>query len=158
MAAGDTTLVCRVANRLCALPLTHVRETMRPLPVEPVAGVPAPVEGVAIIRGAPVPVVDLGRLVSGERSTARRFVTLRLGERSVALGVESVLGIRTIPRDTNHELPPLLHEADHDAIARIGTLDAELLLVLRDTRLIPEATWTALERATQGPRPEHPEE
>ena len=52
-------LVFRVLTFHCALPLEHVSETMRPLPVEPIAGVISPVAGVAIIRGGPVPVVDV---------------------------------------------------------------------------------------------------
>ena len=153
MAADETTLVCRVAHRLCALPLTHVRETMRPLPVEAVAGVIPPITGVAIIRGAAVPVVDLGRLISGDPSDAGRFVTVRVGDRSVALVVDAVVGIRAIPRETSQALPLLLHEADHDAVVRIGTLDAELLLVLEDSRIVPEAAWQALDRAPDGLQP-----
>jgi purine-binding chemotaxis protein CheW len=147
---GEAALVCRVSSRFCALPVTHIRETMRPLPVEPMAGVLPPVSGVAIIRGAVVPVLDLGRLVSGVQAQPQRFVTLRLGERSVALAVEAVIGIRTIPREASQELPPLLREADGEAIARIGTLDAELLVVLQDTRLVPDAAWAALEQAPSG--------
>jgi purine-binding chemotaxis protein CheW len=131
---------------LCAVPLTHVRETMRPLPIEPLAGVEPPVSGVAIIRGVPVPVLDMCRLLAGAQAQPERFVTLRLGERSVALAVDGVVGIRTMSLEASQELPPLLREADGDAISRIGTLDAELLVVLQHTRLVPEATWAALER------------
>jgi hypothetical protein len=34
-------LACRVANRLCALPVGAVIGTLRPLPLEPIAGAPA---------------------------------------------------------------------------------------------------------------------
>ena len=139
MAAAETALVCRVSSRLCALPLTHVRETMRPLPIEPIAGVQAPVSGVAIIRGEAVPVLDMSRLLIGAEAQPQRFVTLRVGDRSVALAVDAVVGIRTIPAEASQDLPPLLREADGDAVARIGTLDAELLVVLQDSRLLPDA-------------------
>jgi hypothetical protein len=33
--------VCRVARRLCALPVGAVIETLRRLPLEPIAGAPA---------------------------------------------------------------------------------------------------------------------
>ena len=46
-------LVCRVAARLCALPVRAVIEIMRPLALEPIAGAPAFVAGLAIIRGEP---------------------------------------------------------------------------------------------------------
>ena len=45
---------------------------------------------------------------------------------------------------TMAELPPLLREARSDAVEAIGVRDDELLLVLRATRLVPEAVWGAL--------------
>jgi chemotaxis signal transduction protein len=53
------TLVVGVKGRLCAVPLSHVIEIMRPLPVEPISSVPSFVQGISIIRGIPTPVVDL---------------------------------------------------------------------------------------------------
>ena len=144
MPNADFCLVCRVMTRLCALPLQHVSETMRPLPVDPVAGVPLPVRGVAIIRGAPVPVVDLACVLAGTESHPTRFVTINVGARRVALAVDAVIGVRTIPIEALSELPPLLGDADTDVIAAMGTLDAQLLVVLRSARLIPEAVWSAL--------------
>lgn len=141
---ADLCLVCRVLTRLCALPLEHVSETMRPLPVDPVAGVPAPVRGVAIIRGAPVPVVDLACVLAGTESHPTRFVTVHVGARRVALAVDTVIGVRAIPAEALYELPLLLKEANTDAIAAMGTLDAQLLVVLRSARLIPEPVWSAL--------------
>ena len=155
--AGETALVCRVSSRFCALPLMHIREVMRPLPIEAIAGVRPPVRGVAIVRGAPVPVLDLSHLLSGREAQPQRFVTLRLGERSVALAVDAVVGIRTIPPNASQELPPLLRDADGEAIARIGTLDAELLVVLQNTRLVPDAVWAALEQASPDARREPPD-
>lgn len=140
-------LICRVLTRLCALPLEHVSETMRPLPVDSVAGVPVAVRGIAIIRGAPVPVVDLSRLLAGTESQPTRFVTINVGTRRVALSVDAVIGVRTIPMDTLGEMPPLV-DAETDLIRAIGTLDAELLVVLRSARIIPESVWNTL--ATSG--------
>jgi purine-binding chemotaxis protein CheW len=118
---------------------------MRPLPVEPVAGVPMPVRGVAIIRGAPVPVVDVACVLFGKESHATRFVTIKVGARRVALAVDAVIGVHAIPADALDDLPPLLKDANTEAIAAIGTLDTQLVVVLRSARLVPEAIWSALE-------------
>jgi len=142
---GDLALVCRVLTRLCALPLEHVSETMRPLAVEPLSGVPAPVVGVAIIRGAPLPVVDVACVLAGKESHPTRFVTVNVGARRVALAVDAVIGVRSIPTEALNDLPPLLKDANTDVIAAIGTLDAQLLVVLRSARLVPETVWSALE-------------
>src|ERR1039458_3558579 len=91
-----TMLLCRVHGRRCALPLEHVVETMRPLPIGPLAGAPPGVSGLAVIRGAPVPVVDLSRLFSSDvgyiEVAPTRFVTVRVGQRVVALAVDRVEG------------------------------------------------------------------
>jgi purine-binding chemotaxis protein CheW len=141
----DLWLVCRVQARLCALPLERVVETLRPLPIEPIVGGPAFVLGLAVIRGLPLPVVDTARLLGTPHEHAERFVVIVVDDRRIALAVGSVLGIRTVKRGSLHALPPLLSESDTDVIAAVARLDAELLLVLRSTRLLPEPVFTAAE-------------
>jgi purine-binding chemotaxis protein CheW len=141
---GNRFLVVRVRNRVCAVPLLHVVETMRPLPVESVAGVPSFVRGVSIIRGVPTPVVDLGVLLGTLEGVARRFVTVRLGDRHVALSVDAVLGVRDLDAMATPELPALLQDASKDFIEAIGTLDSQILVVLRASWELPETVWQAL--------------
>lgn len=138
-------LVIRAAGHTCALALADVVEVMRPLPAKSVAGAPAAVLGLSIIRGQPVPVIDLGSLLgSPSASPFMRFVTIRLGERRAALGVDAVLGIRELGPEVLADLPPLLREAQGELVEGIGTLDSELLLVLRAARLAPDEIWTEL--------------
>lgn len=142
---SEESLICRVVNRLCSVPLDHVIETMRPLPVTPVNGVPRPVMGVAVIRGAAMPVVDLAWILGADESQPTRFVTVSAEGRRVALAVDRVVGVRVIPASSLQELPSMLRDVRTDAVATIATLDAELLMVLRSGRLIPESVWDALE-------------
>lgn len=138
---ADLWLVCRVQTRLCAVPLEHVVETLRPLPIEPVAGMPPFVLGLAVVRGAPLPVVDAARLLGAQRGPIEgfeRFVIVMADQRRVALAVDGVLGVRPVAPASLQALPPLLHDADTDVIAAVGLLDAQLLLVLRSARLVPE--------------------
>jgi purine-binding chemotaxis protein CheW len=130
-------LLCRAGARLCALPLENVVETMRLLPIEPIAGAPRSVLGLCPIRGLPVPVVDLQSLLAAPESPLQRMVTLKVGSRTVAIAVESVLGIRSIGADESSRLPPLLREAAGDIVSAIGTLDSEFLLFLHSTRIAP---------------------
>jgi purine-binding chemotaxis protein CheW len=141
------TLLCRVDRRLCALPLALVVETMRPQPLERVAGAPDFVLGVAVIRGEPVPVVDAAALVGAESSRPARLVTLRVRGRKVALAVDEVVGIRPMAPGSQRDLPPLLRDARADVVSSIGARDAELLLVLESARMVPDEVWTAI--ATQ---------
>jgi purine-binding chemotaxis protein CheW len=141
----ELSLLCRVGDLLCALPLEHVEETMRPLAVEAIAGVPSFVRGLAVVRGSPIPVVDAASLLSGDASHPTRFVTVKTGSRRIALAVDAVVGVVEIPLGSLDALPVLFQYASLDVISAIGTLDADLLLVLRSTRLIPEELWAVLE-------------
>lgn len=139
-------LIVAAGARACAIPLRHVVETMRPLSIAPVAGTPRFVRGVSVIRGAPTPVVDLRALLEdGEHSaTFGRFVTLKLGDRRVAIGVDGVVGLRHLDSAQLGELPPILGVVAADLIEAIGTRDAELLVVLRAARVVPDEVWATL--------------
>lgn len=143
---AQRSLICRVAGRLCALRLDSVIETMRVLPVKPVAGAPEFVLGISIVRGAPVPVVNTARLLAHVASPPTRYVSIRVGQRRAILAVDEVLGVDEIDDDVLSTLPPLLG-ASSEVVARLGTLDAELLCVLDTARLVPESVWEATEEA-----------
>lgn len=136
--ATDMWLVCRVRARRCALPLDRVIETMRPLPIEPMAGSPAFVRGLSVIRGVPLPVIDAALLLGEPAEHAERFVIVRVDDRQVALAVGQVLGVRDAARGSLHALPPLLGDTSAPAVAAVGLLDAQLLLVLGSARLLPD--------------------
>lgn len=139
-------LIVTIGARICAIPLHHVVETMRPLPIEPVGGTPGFVRGVSVIRGVPTPVVDLRALLENSASGATygRFVTLRSGERRVAIGVDGVVGLRSLDAAQLGELPPILRDVGTDLVEAIGARDAQLLVVLRAARIVPDEVWTVL--------------
>lgn len=107
---------------------------MRRLPVEPLPGMPAFVLGIAVIRGEPTPVIDTGVLVGSPGLAMKRFVTLRVGQRRVALAVDEVLEVRALP--ISRELPPLVATAD--LVTALVTLDRELVVVLDAARVLDE--------------------
>ncbi len=136
-------LAVRDGGHLCAVPLAQVAEVMRPLPLEQIAGSPASVAGLALIRGQATPVIDLASLLGdapkGEAGAAgsARFVTLRVGERRIGLRVEAVLGIRTLASAQFTALPPLWQGTHPPAVAALAALDRELFIVLETARLLP---------------------
>jgi purine-binding chemotaxis protein CheW len=128
------------------VPVEHLIETMRPLPVAGLPSAPPFVRGVARIRGAAVPVVDVGTLLGeAEPAASGRFVTVKAGDRPVALAVEAVLGLRTLPGASFGVLPPLLGQAEAGVVGALGALDGELLVVLNAARSVPDPVWRALE-------------
>lgn len=128
-------LICRVGTRACGLPMAHVREVMRRSAVERVQPAPAFMLGVALIRGENVPVVDAGVLLTGKAGEGARFVVLRVAERSVALAVDEVFGVRGIEASQLGALPPLLADAA-DRVQAMAVLDGRLLEILESGRLI----------------------
>jgi purine-binding chemotaxis protein CheW len=144
MIGGDT-LIFSSGARIGALPLKHVLETMRPLAVEPLAGSLPFVDGVAVVRGVPVPVVNLEALLGdGRRRAVNRFVSVRVGERAIVLAVSAVLGIWPSEALGIGALPPLLDGAVADAVQAIGRLDGQLLTVLRAASLVPADAWNEI--------------
>jgi purine-binding chemotaxis protein CheW len=141
-------LLVESGGHTCALPLANVRETMRPQPIERLGGAPAFVLGLAVIRGSSLPVVDLGGVLANERAERRftRFVTLAVNGREVALAVEAVRGVSTLDERTFGALPPLLGSAGAEAVDALALHDAELLLILRAARLLPDAAALPRER------------
>jgi len=131
VAAGMNALIVRVGDRLCALPIELVEETMRSLRIEP-TGTSEFVVGVAIIRGRPTPVVDTARLVGTSSRGGNRLVTLRVRERRVALVVDEVIDVRALPAG---ELPPLVAG---DVVRALAALDRELVIVLDAARIVAE--------------------
>jgi purine-binding chemotaxis protein CheW len=136
----ERTLLCRVRSCLCALPLRHVIETMRPLPIRPLEGAAPGVLGLCKVRGGPAPVLDAGALLGTAGPAAHtRFVTLRVERRLVALAVEAVVGVASFPGGAFRELPPLLQASAAEAVCTIRAADSELALLLDAARLVPEA-------------------
>jgi purine-binding chemotaxis protein CheW len=132
---------------MCALPIAHVEETMRPLPIERLANMPAYVLGLSIVRGFPLPVIDAGQLLSGTPKglDPQRFVTIKVGARRAVLAVDAVIGIRVLASTSTQDLPPLLHDSAADVVEAITAVDADLLFVLRSARLVPDSVWVALD-------------
>lgn len=144
---ANSALLLRVPGAICALPVSEVVETMRPLPIEPLENVPDFIYGVALIRGSVVPVIDLKAMFGAHASEPpTRFVTLRVGERCVALAVQSVVGVVDLGKYTLEEMPPLLKSARTEVIQAIGALDSELLMVLRASRLVQESVWKVIDK------------
>jgi purine-binding chemotaxis protein CheW len=160
--ASDRMLLCQVGSCLCGFPIEHIAETMRPLPVESLAGAPSFVLGLALIRGVPTPVIDLDGLLfepcaeavrpgrPQERAAPSRFVTLKTGARRAAVAIASVIGVRALSPASLVALPPLFRDVRTDFVEAIGMLDGDLFLALESARIVPPAVWTALEARRAG--------
>jgi len=143
--APATWLLCRAASHHFAIPMQHIVETMRMLPVEKVVGCPPIVCGFCVIRGAPTPVIDAALLFDVRPGQCERLVTVRTGTRTIALATEAVVGVWKMAEDELGDLPPLLGDAE--AIAGLTTLDRHLVFLLRAARIIPDDVLDQLDAA-----------
>lgn len=151
---GDTSerrfLVVVAGAQTCALDLSDVVEIMRPLPIEPMPHPRPFVRGVSVVRGAPVPVVDLVALLSPGTTSPSfgRFVSIhpdaavaRAGrateERRFVLGVDEVHGVVSIDAARMAELDPLLRSEGGEAVEALVRGDERLQRVLSAARAVP---------------------
>ena len=103
---------------MCALPLVHVLEVMRPLPLEKVEPAPAFLLGLAVIRGEPLPVVDVAALLPGD---------------DVSYGFDNIAGVQ--------KMSPTLMERYLSAAQKVsrqalGTLQTAILTRLLRSSMI----------------------
>jgi purine-binding chemotaxis protein CheW len=127
------------------MPLAHVIEIMRPLPIDPIARAPSFMLGVAIVRGHATPVIDCGAFVQEHGLPAHtRWAAVRCGDRVAVLAFEAILGVRELPA-RGDDLPPLLSGAPSELLSGLALLDRSLLLVLHGSRLVPDEVWQTFE-------------
>jgi purine-binding chemotaxis protein CheW len=151
----DLFLLCRIGSRIGALAIEGVRETMRPLSIEPLTGMPPFVLGVAIVRGSAAPVIAAVGLLDPSASpsaaitspSSARFVSIKLGNRTALLAVDAVLDVRSLGPGILAQIPPLLRESGEHVVSLIGALDTQLLLVLDMARLVPDLVWSEIKAA-----------
>jgi purine-binding chemotaxis protein CheW len=117
---------------------------MRALPVETFPDMQPFMLGIAIIRGATVPVINLSMLLKTPVTEVSRYVTIQTGKRVIAFAVGNVVGVGQFAADTLDHLPALMGESDTNVVKAIGTLDEDLFLVLEASRIISESAWQEL--------------
>jgi len=116
------TLGCfEVGGRVIALDVAHLREVVRWQPVTPLPNSPSLIEGVIDLRGAVVPVVDLGRALGGEGVTvsqqARIAVTV-IDSMVVGFSVDAAVEVLQIDVDSMEDLRHLRPTRDTTQLER----------------------------------------
>jgi purine-binding chemotaxis protein CheW len=132
-ASASYSLLFRVALHRCALPLEHVVETMRPLPLEAWPGASPAAGGFAVVRGERMPILSLSDWFAPGVSKPERFIIVRTAERTVGIAVDEVMGVRELATPPAH-LKPLLGYASAQAAS---VIDDDIRAALAAAYVVP---------------------
>ncbi len=112
----------RVAGALHAIDVAQLREVVRWQEPTPLPRAPRLIEGVIDLRGAVVPVVDLGRALGAQRvepSAAARFVIVELDGLVMGLAVEAAEDVLSVEVGALEDPPALATQAGYDAVRAV---------------------------------------
>jgi purine-binding chemotaxis protein CheW len=144
-APGAQHLTFSVAGESYAVDVLHVREVVEVMPITRVPSLPAAVRGVVNLRGAVVPVVDLGVRLGGaplaltKRSCIVVIEVDRAGEPMiVGLLVDAVDQVIELGPDSLEPVPPFGTRAGPDVLDGMAVLGGSFVLVLDTARVVAE--------------------
>ena len=146
---NHVTLGCfTVGGRTFALDVAQLREVVRWQPVTPLPNAPRLIEGVIDLRGAVVPVVDLGRALGGDPVGADADARIAITDvEGLVMGivVEAAIEVRPVEVSTLEDPPALATQAGYDLTrAIVRRPGAEPILVLSLEHLLESVYRSAL--------------
>ncbi len=120
---GQINLACfEVRERIYALDVTQLREIVRWQPATPLPHAPELIDGVIDLRGAVIPVLDLGRALlgeSGEVTGRSRIVVMEVDGMVLGLCVEAAVDVLTVDARALEDPPALAVHAGYDAVRAV---------------------------------------
>lgn len=120
---SEINLACFEANgRHYALDVTSVREIMRDGEITPLPNAPELIEGVMELRGGVIPVLNLARVLGGERSASTsgsRVVVLECDGLLLGLIVEAATDVLSVDPALLDDVPELATQAGYDTIRAV---------------------------------------
>jgi purine-binding chemotaxis protein CheW len=137
-------LVFRLTNGELGLDISCVREILRPQEIYPLPKTPPFVEGVINLRGHIVPLIDLGRKLSGKQTEGesnKRIIICRVSKFIIGLTVSSLKEIITLSKEDIKPTPEAVSMQIEtevlSGIARVGEriipiLDLEYILTKKE--------------------------
>jgi purine-binding chemotaxis protein CheW len=143
-------LACfEVRDGVYALDVGSVREVVRWQEVTPLPKAPSLIDGVIDLRGAVVPVIDLGRALCGERCEPGTRTRILIGEGEglvVGLVVDAATDVLSVEVSALDDPPALAAQAGYDATrAVVRRPGAPPILVLSLEHVLESVYRSALE-------------
>jgi purine-binding chemotaxis protein CheW len=139
--AGELQFVgFRVGEQSYALPISAVREIVRPPEITPVPQSPEHVAGVMNLRGRIVPVIDLRKRFRQaiENSPKTRVLVIALDGRLIGLLVDSASEVLKIASEEIEPSPQLFGEDNERYVTGVAKHLGRLVILLDVNKLLPE--------------------
>jgi purine-binding chemotaxis protein CheW len=140
----------RVGNAVYALDVAHVREVVRWQAVTALPKAPRLIEGVIDLRGAVVPVVDLGRVLGAAAVGAGASARIAIVEENglvMGLAVDAAVEVMSVDVRALEDPPALATHAGYDAArAVVRRAGAAPVLVLSLEHILESVYRSALPR------------
>ena len=130
---GLEVLLIQLAGELYAVPSSKVREVIRYRAYTPVPGAPPILPGILSQRGLIVPIVELRPLLGlevNDMTRAARLVIMSHNDVDMAVLVEAVLDLASLPADGIESVPAALDPARARFLRGIAQHDEQPVAVL----------------------------
>ncbi len=127
------TILLRMGEEYYGLPISIVREIIKPLPVTRFPKSPPFVEGVIDLRGNILPIVNLRKMFGLDPlplTEESRFVDISLDNFKLGILVDAVSEVIRIPVRQVEAAPPLYAGIDGKYLKGIARMDDRLILLL----------------------------
>jgi purine-binding chemotaxis protein CheW len=147
-------LACfEVDSRLFALDVAYVREIVRMGEITPLPMSPDLIEGVVELRDGIVPVIDLGRALSGARCTVgpeSRIAVLEYDDLVVGLIVERATDVLSVDAVALEDPPALATQAGYEAVRAVVRREGARPVLVLSVEYILESVYRSVLRSERG--------
>jgi purine-binding chemotaxis protein CheW len=142
---GLVNLACfLLQGNVYAIEVPYLREIVHCQTVTPLPKAPALIEGVIDLRGAVVPVVDLGTVLAGERvkeNERARIVVVSVEGLVFGLRVEAATHVLSIESTRLEEPPALATQSGYDAVRAVLRRDGDVPVLVLSMDHVLEAIY-----------------
>jgi purine-binding chemotaxis protein CheW len=141
----EVSLACFTARRRSyAVDVSLVREVVRSHEVTPLPSAPDLIEGVVELRGALVPVLDLGRVLTGDRSEVTnqsRLVVLDCDGLLMGLCVDAATDVLSVKSSIFEDVPDLATQAGYNVVCAVVRRESEPPVMVLSVKAIMEKIY-----------------
>ncbi|ESR25160.1 chemotaxis protein CheW [Lutibaculum baratangense] len=140
--AGAELIAVSLGAQKFAIDIMSVREIRGWTTSTPLPQAPSYVLGMINLRGAVLPVIDLGAKLGFGNTNPQRssvVVVVQGGGQQVGLLVDAVCDILTVGQNSVQDVPEVGAGAVHDAVLGVMTIDDEIVSILALDHVLGEA-------------------